>query len=118
MVNGRLNQRPTAEIVNLARQDLSAGGAGGSNREVRKDAQHGIVRGVEQRIKSLRAALRSGRLTIRPLPFAGGTRRAVVNLVTPAAQSPRKNQSSERKECREEKRWANGLNHLPEVAPA
>jgi hypothetical protein len=99
MVNGRLNQWATAEIVNLSRQNLSAGGAGGSNREVRKDAQHGIIRGVKQRIKSLRAALRSGRLTICPLPFAGGTRRAVIDLVTPAAQSPRQNQSSERKEC-------------------
>jgi hypothetical protein len=85
MVNGRLNQWTTAEIVNLARQDLSAGGAGGSNREIRKDAQHSIVRGVKQCIKALRAALRSGRLTIRPFPFSDGTRRAVVNLVAPAA---------------------------------
>jgi hypothetical protein len=85
MVNGRLNQWATAEIVNLARQDLSAGRAGGSNREIRKDAQHGIVRGVKQCIKALRAALRPGRLAIRPFPFSDGTRRAVVNLVTPAA---------------------------------
>jgi len=91
MVNGRLNQRATTEIINLARQDLSAGRAGGSNREVRKDAHHGIVRGVKQCIKSLRAALRSGRLTISPFAFAGGTRRAVVNLVTPTAQSPCEN---------------------------
>jgi hypothetical protein len=85
MVNGCLNQRATAEIINLARQDLLAGRAGGSNREVRKDAHHGIVRSVKQCIKALRAALRSGRLTIRPFPFSDGTRRAVVNLVAPAA---------------------------------
>jgi hypothetical protein len=47
MVNGCLNQRATAEIINLARQDLLAGRAGGSNREVRKDAHHGIVRSVK-----------------------------------------------------------------------
>lgn len=102
MVDGRLDQRAPAQIVNPSRQDLSARRARSTNCEIRKHAQHGIIRGVKQRIKALRAALRSGRLTIRPLPFPGGTRRAVIHLVAPAAQSPQESEQRAQKVPRRE----------------
>jgi hypothetical protein len=60
MVNGCLNQRATAEIINLARQDLLAGGTRRPDRKVRENAKNGVIGRVEQRIKALRTTLSSG----------------------------------------------------------
>jgi hypothetical protein len=88
MVNGRLNKRATAQIVNFACQDLLTGGARCADRKVGEDAQNGVVGRIKQCIKTLRATLGSRRFAIGTFAFTNGTRCAVDNLIATTPQPP------------------------------